>query len=111
MSRRVFGGIIAVLVTATAALAQVTYNVGDKVEVFSPMSQTWVKGRIVAIDGARYMFQADDKSLPNDFWGTYPDKIRPISTARASTPNRAGSNLAARQLPPTSTAQTVGSCG
>ncbi|MEO7247709.1 MAG: hypothetical protein ABIW31_04585 [Novosphingobium sp.] len=79
---------VSVAITS-AALAQATYNVGDKVEVFSPMSQRWEAGTIVALDGSRYMFQADDKNLPTAFWGTTAERIRARGAGAAPPPPEA----------------------
>lgn len=75
--------ILIAVVLCSSALAQQTYKVGDRVEVFSPMSQSWVRGRVAAIDGKRYMFQADDRTLANSYWGTTPDLMRSVNAAPA----------------------------
>ncbi len=72
----------ALFVCASACQAQQTYQPGDRVEVYSPMTGQWEKGTIVSIDGAmadgraRYMFQADNKTLSSAFWGTTAERIR-----------------------------------
>jgi hypothetical protein len=62
---------------ATAAVAQ-GYRVGDRVEAYSPMAGRWVPGRIVSLDGNRFMFRADDHNLANDYWGTTADQLRQV---------------------------------
>ena len=84
----------ALLVCAPRAQAQ-SYQPGDHVEVFSPMTGQWEPGTIVSLDGAmsdgraRYMFQADNKTLSSAFWGTTADRIRtgpPTAEAPRPTP-------------------------
>jgi hypothetical protein len=70
---------------ATAAQAQ-QYRVGEHVEAYSPMAGRWVAGRIVALDGNRFMFKADDRSLANDYWGTTADQLRRPAPAPAPAP-------------------------
>ncbi|MBV9901729.1 MAG: hypothetical protein JOZ90_11595, partial [Alphaproteobacteria bacterium] len=112
---------LAAALLAPAALAQGAYQVGDQVEVYSPMSGRWERGRIARLDGNRYMFQADDHSLANDYWGTTAENIRPIGgaapaaaaqgrTTRAAPPAMAGA------MPPPAPARpaapaAAGSCG
>lgn len=70
------------LICASPAAAQ-QYQVGQHVEAYSPMAGRWVTGTIARLDGNRYMFQADDHSLANDYWGVTPEQLRPIG----ATPN------------------------
>ena len=81
---------LALAIAVTGAAAQGRYHVGDRVEVYSPMAQRWVTGKIARMDGARYMFQADDHSLANDYWGTTEDQIRPIGGGTADNGGQAG---------------------
>jgi hypothetical protein len=80
---------LAAATCGTIAVAQQTYQPGDKVEVYSSMSGKWEKGTIVRIDGAmadgrpRYMFQADDQTLASAFWGTTAESIRVAAPAPA----------------------------
>ncbi len=77
------------VVIATGALAQASYNVGDKVEVYSPMTGHWEPGTIVALDGSRFMFQADNQNLANGFWGTTAERIRARGAGAAPKPPEA----------------------
>ena len=93
--------VIAAALAGSAALAQGAYQVGDPVEAYSPMTGRWERGRIARLDGNRYMFQADDHSLANDYWGTTAENLRPVGGAPATQaqPPRAGPAPIARTTP------------
>jgi hypothetical protein len=97
---------------ATAAVAQ-QYHVGDRVEAYSPMAGRWVVGKIARLDGNRYMFQADDHSLANDYWGTTADQLRPVGApAPAPQPHIVGPGPGPHPRPnPPAPTPAAGNCG
>lgn len=76
------------------------YQVGQHVEAYSPMAGRWVSGTIARLDGDRYMFQADDHSLANDYWGVTPDQLRPVGAAAAGPAAPGGAGPVGTAAPP-----------
>jgi hypothetical protein len=105
-------GIFALAACALATAAAAQYRVGQKVEAYSPMAGRWVEGRIVSLDGTRFMFKADDRSLANDYWGTTADQLRPAGGAPPA-PRPMLSRPDPRPLPPQprTAPAPVGRCG